>query len=174
MAIFRRTMSVVLILGGGAVFSQAPEFTQQYRQRIGGALDELQAIVSAFEAQAAQFGLDRQAALKTYAASQSPFLAGQGDTMRSTLRRYDALALQQAELEREPAVTRPLVLMRHVDLQIVRNAWRDFIPAVPIDLAGLIWSLAGCLFGWAMSSSLYLFSKRPVRHRSEEDRNTKG
>jgi len=163
MTIIRRTMSFILILVGGAVFSQAPEFTQQYRQRLGGALDELQAIVSAFEAQAAQFGLDRQAALKTYAASQSPFLVGQGETMRSTLSRYDTLLLQQAELAREPVVTRPLVLLRHVDLQIARNAWRDFIPAVPIDLAGLVWSLAGCLSGWAMSSGLYLFSKRPVR-----------
>jgi len=111
MTIIRRTMSFILILVGGAVFSQAPEFTQQYRQRLGGALDELQAIVSAFEAQAAQFGLDRQAALKTYAASQSPFLVGQGETMRSTLSRYDTLLLQQAELAREPVVTRPICVM---------------------------------------------------------------
>jgi hypothetical protein len=96
MAIFRRILFVLLILAGGAVFSQSPEFAQQYRQRIGGALDELQTIVSPFEAQAAKFGLEREAALETYTASQSPFLVGQGQTMRETIERYIKLSLQQA------------------------------------------------------------------------------
>ena len=33
----------------GALASQAPEFAQQYRQRLGGALDELTAIVAQFD-----------------------------------------------------------------------------------------------------------------------------
>ncbi|MBB3444674.1 hypothetical protein FHT93_004547 [Rhizobium sp. BK379] len=38
---------VILAVGlaGGTLFSQAPEFAQQYRQRIGGAVDELRIIV---------------------------------------------------------------------------------------------------------------------------------
>lgn len=151
MGIVHRILTVVLVLLGGGLFSQAPEFTQQYRQRIGGALDELHTIVTAFEQQASQFGLSRNEALATYAASQSPFLEGQGATMRATIDRYTALSMQQAELSREPAVTRPLLLLRRFDVQIARNAWHDFVPAMPMGIAGLFWAFAGCLCGWAAS-----------------------
>ena len=36
---------------------QWPEFSQQYRQRLGGALDELRRVVAAFEAEAASHAL---------------------------------------------------------------------------------------------------------------------
>jgi hypothetical protein len=167
MAFFRRVASIVFIVVGGAAFSQAPEFAQQYRQRIGGALDELHTIVSTFEAQAAKFGLDREEALETYTASRSPFLLGQGKTMRETIERYTKLSFQQGELTREPAVTRPLLLLRRLDGKIARNAWRDFIPALPIDSAGLVWLFAGCLCGWAISWTFSLLGKSSRNRRSE-------
>ncbi|MFL4990854.1 MAG: DUF2937 family protein, partial [Microvirga sp.] len=34
---------------GGVVASQGPEFGQQYRQRLGGAVDELRQVISRFE-----------------------------------------------------------------------------------------------------------------------------
>ena len=55
---------IVGVVFGGA-FSQAPEFAQQYRQRLGGALDELTAIVQRFDQDAARAGLDRRRAART-------------------------------------------------------------------------------------------------------------
>jgi len=79
MALLLRLPVLVMALLAGVLFSQAPEFSQQYRQRIGGAVDELRMVVDAFEAQAAASGLDRQGALSLYAASTQPFLRGQGE-----------------------------------------------------------------------------------------------
>ncbi|MBR7518809.1 DUF2937 family protein, partial [Mycobacterium tuberculosis] len=45
----------------GATLSQAPEFAQQYRQRLGGAVDELQTIIARFSADAARLGLQPEA-----------------------------------------------------------------------------------------------------------------
>ncbi|MBV9433737.1 MAG: DUF2937 family protein, partial [Hyphomicrobiales bacterium] len=38
---FRRTLSLAIALLAALAFSQLPEFTQQYAQRLGGAIDEL-------------------------------------------------------------------------------------------------------------------------------------
>lgn len=80
--------------------------------------------------------------------------------MRTTIDRYTALSMQQGELTREPAVTRPLLLLRRFDRQIARNAWHDFVPAIPIDIAGLLWAFAGCLCGWAMSLVPRVFGQK--------------
>ena len=74
---------VILAVGlaGGTLFSQAPEFAQQYRQRIGGAIDELRIIVDDFTKQAADHHLDRQQALDVYARSPDDFLRDRGLSM---------------------------------------------------------------------------------------------
>ena len=65
-------LSKVITLAGGvagaASFSQFPEFSQQYIQRMGGAVDELTRFVAEFDADAAELGLSRQAALVDLAA----------------------------------------------------------------------------------------------------------
>jgi len=48
----------------GFVLSQTPEFAQQYRQRLGGAIDELQRIVQQFDNDSRRAGYDRTSALR--------------------------------------------------------------------------------------------------------------
>ncbi len=40
--------------------SQVPEYAQQYRQRLGGAVDELTRIIAAFDADAARLAISRE------------------------------------------------------------------------------------------------------------------
>ena len=54
MALLRNTMTMAFGLAGALTLSQAPEFAQQYRQRLGGALDELRRVVADFDADAAK------------------------------------------------------------------------------------------------------------------------
>ena len=51
---FTRRLAAAIGLLFALVGMQGPEFTQQYRQRLGGALDELKRDVSAFNADAAR------------------------------------------------------------------------------------------------------------------------
>ena len=51
-ALFRRLSMAIGLLCGLAA-TQAPEFAQQYRQRLAGAVDELSRIVNQFDAEAA-------------------------------------------------------------------------------------------------------------------------
>jgi len=41
----RGTSLLIVGLMGAAFFAQAPEFAQQYRQRLGGAVEELRRVV---------------------------------------------------------------------------------------------------------------------------------
>jgi hypothetical protein len=152
MLMLGRMLTMAMALLAGIFFSQAPEFAQQYRQRIGGALDELKIIISEFDAQANHNGFDRQAALNIYALSPETFLRKQGESMRRTFDRYEMLAEQQRQLTLAPALARPFVVMRKPDSTTFANAWRDFTPALPVDLAGLTWAACGLFCGWLVAA----------------------
>ncbi len=137
-------------LFGGIVMSQAPELTQQYGQRIGGALDELRVIVENFDREAANNSIDRQKALQLYGASGEPFLRSQGVSMQQTISRYETLEEQEEALSTALPVLKPFVLIRAADKTIFANAFRDFIPAVPVSIPGMVWASIGFLVGWGL------------------------
>ena len=143
MALIRKTVTVTAALVGGVLFSQAPEFSQQYRQRLGGALDELRVIVTDFDNQSMQAGLGRESALALYSSSAESFLRDRGTSMRQTFNRYAALTTQQEELVRAPALARPFYVLKYPDPMIVENAWQDFVPGVPVSISGAAWTTAG-------------------------------
>ena len=57
LAMLARRLALAIGLLCGLIGTQWPEFSQQYRQRLGGALDELSRIVAAFDAEAASRSL---------------------------------------------------------------------------------------------------------------------
>ncbi|MBP1859419.1 DUF2937 family protein [Rhizobium herbae] len=158
-----RFIALGAALFGGIVASQAPELTQQYRQRIGGALDELRVLVEAFDQQAGSNALDREKALGIYAASAEPFLKEQGETMRDTIIRYETLKAQEENLASAAPILQPFVLVRDADGAVLGNAWRDFIPAVPISLPGLTWAGIGFAAGWVLTGLAAFLSRGAYR-----------
>ncbi len=128
---------------GALTASQLPEFAQQYRQRLGGAVDELLRVVADFDADAARNELTRDTALQTYGRSAEPFLRDRGASMQNVFARYDALSEQRERLESAPAVMRPIVVLSRPDPKVLEGAWSDFEPAVPITASGFIWAAIG-------------------------------
>ncbi|MDQ3558614.1 MAG: DUF2937 family protein [Pseudomonadota bacterium] len=138
-----RFVVVLAATFGGLTASQLPEFAQQYRQRLGGALAELNRIVSEFEADAARNRLTRDEAVRTYTTSNETFLRDQGVSVTGTLSRQERLAEQRARLESAPPIMRPVVMLSHTDETVMRGAWTDFEPAVPVTSAGFVWAAIG-------------------------------
>jgi hypothetical protein len=130
-------------LFGALASSQLPEFAQQYRQRLGGALDEMRQVVLAFEADANRNELTRTEALDRYRGSDQPFLRDQGVTAERTISRYEDLAEQEARLEAAPPLMRPVVVLSEPDSRVVRAAWSDYEPAMPVTAAGFVWAAIG-------------------------------
>ena len=139
----RRLPTLILALLGAALLSQAPEFAQQYRQRLGGALDELRVVVADFARDAANASLSRDDAVGRMRTSADGFVRDRGSSMQATIERFERLEAQAARLEAAPPAWRPAVVARGADRRILAAAWEAFEPAVPLTTAGLVWAFLG-------------------------------
>lgn len=136
--------AAALIFAIGA--SQFPEFAQQYRQRLGGAIEELGLVVSEFDRDATNSGLSRSQALQLHQQSTVPLFQARGRSMSTTIRRYETLLWQKDNFEKSSTMIQPLVLA-YSDEATFAGAWHDFRPAVPTTLDGLIWAVLGFFAG---------------------------
>jgi Protein of unknown function (DUF2937) len=142
-----RTIILAGALIGGAALSQAPEFTQQYRQRLGGAMAELQHVLADFDRDARANNLSREKALGLYAASPEKFLNDRGNSIRRIIDRYGRLARQNGDFASVKPVWQPFSFIADHDGQVWSGAWHDFQPGLPLTLRGAVWAGIGALFG---------------------------
>ena len=109
-------------------------------------------VVADFDADAARSGMTREAALETYDRSAEQFLRDRGISMAEAIRRFEWLAEQEARLESAPPLMRPVVVLSGPDERVLRGAWSDFEPALPVTPAGLIWAGIGLLLAAGLMS----------------------
>ncbi|UYV36111.1 DUF2937 family protein [Rhodobacteraceae bacterium D3-12] len=136
-------------IAGAAGLSQAPEFSQQYMQRLGGAVDELERFVAEFDADATAVGLSRAAALESLS-NGGAMGAKRAETMGHTLARYEHMSGELAEMRGAGAFTRSYRVARFSDKEIAANTWGAFRPAVPLTVEGAIFAGIGLLGGLAL------------------------
>jgi len=135
----------VLCVIGAVIFSQAPEFMQQYLQRLGGHLDEARRQLQQFRQAAAQSGLTLDRLIAQTSANSDAAVAKLGAVMTNAATRVDTLESAQNALLNASLWTRPFVFLEHVDSSIARATWTIFQPAVPTTLEGLVYALCGML-----------------------------
>jgi hypothetical protein len=142
-----RRLILALSLFLGALASQLPEFAQQYRQRLGGAIDELQRIVAQFDRDAQSEQLSRDAALDRLGANADPLAQKRATDMREILAREARLSRQQQAMTEAGAFGRLGALATNVDPGVAQRAWQDFEPAIPATAEGLVTGAVGFLVG---------------------------
>lgn len=148
---FARRIAVLVGLFFGIVASQLPEYAQQYRQRLGGALDELNAQVARFDADASQSGITREEGVSRLQKSDDRFVQGRGEEMRDTVARRDRLQRQSEVFANSGPVTRLIVLAADFDPRVARGAYQAFEPGIPVTGEGIIAGLVGFLFGGGLT-----------------------
>lgn len=149
----------------GLTLSQAPEFAQQYRQRLGGALDELTDIITRFDADARRQGLTRNAAVDRLAANADPLARDRADDIRIVVARRDRLARQQAALAAAGPFARVVELTVDFDPGVAGRAWQSFEPAVPATLEGIATAGVGLALGLLLAETTRIGVKRQLRRR---------
>jgi Protein of unknown function (DUF2937) len=140
---------IALLIGVvfAVVASQLPEYAQQYRQRLGGAIDELNATIERFDAEAAQSGMNQEQGITHLQQSADRFVQQRGDQMRDSIMRRDRLAKQSGDFAKAGPVGRVLVLAEDFDPQIAARAYQVYEPAVPTTSEGLIAAVVGFVAG---------------------------
>ena len=149
-----RRIALGFALFCGLIASQLPEFAQQYRQRLGGAIDELTAIVDQFAAEAASQGMDASKAIAQLEANNDSLARDRGRAMTQTIERRDRLAAQKARFESAGPGARLLAFFEYVDPKIVGRAWTDFEPAAPTTGEGLATAGVGAAAGYGLARLL--------------------
>lgn len=169
MVVFNR-IAVVLALVIAALSSQLPEFAQQYRQRLGGAIDELNRIIADFDADAAQRGMNGAQAIASLEANSDSFVRGRGIQMHAIELRRDRLERQLQDLETPAPLGAVVALAKNFDSGVAANVLSNFDPAVPVTLDGLVSALLGFAVGF---SAIHLCAwpvRRHYRRRMARER----
>lgn len=162
---FRR-IAVVLALFCAAGASQEPEFAQQYRQRLGGAIDALQRVLADFDKDAAAAGLDRSSGVAHLQADKDPFVQGQGAEIERIEARKARLTEQLLEMNEAGPFGQAVALVRDLDPSLASRALRSFQPALPITSQGLFAGLIGFLLGLGLVHG----AAWPIRRRRRRAR----
>ena len=152
-----------MFLGGMCAVgaSQAPEFAQQYTQRLGGAVDELKVVVGHFDRDAAAVGLSRAGGLDRLDSSDDRFVNYRGKSIRTTVERFEKLTRHYSGMQAPDVTRRISEMLINMDKPTAKMAASDYRPAIPVTaegfFAGLLGFLVGTLGGGVITALLKSF-----------------
>lgn len=155
------TLSAGLI--GAAASSQFPEYSQQYTQRLGGAVDALAKVVADFDGSAAAVGLSREAALDQM--TGTAFLDRRRQDMQVTFARHDSLQADLAAVQDAGPFMRAYHAARMTDRQIAQATIEAYQPALPLTFAGLSFAGAGFVVAAGLFGLILRLLAWPLRRR---------
>lgn len=143
----RFALAVGLVLA--VICSQVPEFVQQYRQRLGGTLDELRRAVGRFDDEARAQSLSREAGIARLRDNADPLVQARGSDIADAVDRERRLSAQQGAFETAGPLLRYWVFVDGLDPELAGRTYAIFEPAVPVTPSGLVAGGVGLAAGYA-------------------------
>lgn len=169
-------LCVGLACGAGA--SQAPEFTQQYLQRLGGWVDSYQDMVTRLDARAAQFDMTREQYIAALQASTDPKVRSEAANIASWPVYLKKFTEMQQILQNGPSWTHPFRVLEHYNdpafSPIIKETLADYKMGAQFTGEGAAFGGAGFVVGWlltGMATSLLGAPIRIIRRRREKPKN---
>lgn len=169
MTVFRRLPLILAAALGGLLTSQFPAFFDQYVQSLGGRLDQARIHAARIVEVARDQSLDVETYIRRFADNADPVVRSQAEVMASTLADESRLSTAYAVLTQAPAGLRPIVLLRHLDLDVAAATADRFTPAAPLGPEGLLYLGIGALLGLAALAggrTLVRHARRRLAERS--------
>ncbi|GEP00245.1 DUF2937 family protein [Methylobacterium haplocladii] len=144
-----RTFGLALGIIGAIIAAQAPEFAQQYAQRLGGAIEELRRQIATLDSDAQATGNTRESAIENLRKNADALVARRGEAVRGDVERFRALDAQKQAIDAAASpLGKTVAVARNPDVAVAWAAYRDYRPAVPTTTDGLIAGLVGFLVAW--------------------------
>jgi hypothetical protein len=144
-----RTVSLAAGVIGAIAGAQLPEIMQQYQQRLGGATDEIAAVVGRFDSDAAVNNLSRSDALSHLRESEEDLVRRRGIDMELNIERLSILR-EQREYLKGDYPTRAVHFLWSADGTLLQDTLADYKPAVPTTVEGAISAFIGFVAGWSI------------------------
>ena len=128
--------------------SQLPEYLQQYRQRLGGAVEELKRVVARFDAEAQAQSLTREQGITRLEGNSDPLVQARGTDMQTDVDRERRLEAQQQAFADAGPISQYWVLLERLDPTLASQAYAIYQPALPLTPAGFVAGAVGLVAGW--------------------------
>ena len=159
-----RRLALAIAVLAGLIGSQGPEFAQQYRQCLGGALGELNRVVAEFDGEIQRQNLSRAEALKRLKDNSDPVARERGEDMGEAIDRAQRLSKQIEALNSAGPLMRLYVVATNFDPEIARSTLDNYEPAEPLSVGALTAGGLAALWGWAATRLVaWPFSRRSLR-----------
>jgi exonuclease VII large subunit len=146
----------MMIIGASALValltSQVPEFLQQYRQRLGGAADELRTVVRHFDEDSRRSGYQRHDALQLMKRNPERLIRDQALRMEENVSRLDRLNQQQEALSEGVTLEAFFAVLANYDPPLVEKTYDNFTPALPLTFTSLMFALLGFVTSFGVLS----------------------
>ncbi|MFC5486841.1 DUF2937 family protein [Microvirga aerilata] len=165
-----RIVAFGLGLLGGVTASQGPEFAQQYRQRLGGAIDELRQVIQRFDTDAQASGETRESAIARLRSNTDSFVSRQGAAMQANAERLGRLETHRDTMVQAGSFARVALMVRDGDRDVMEAVYRDFEPALPVTEEGFLSAAIGFVAVWGglllLTSFIRSLWRRPHSRRA--------
>ena len=141
------------------VLSQFPEFSQQYQQRLGGKLGELQRVVTDFTNDANLSDQSVQDAIDRLKASGDELVAARGDRLEGYVNDFSKLLEHQDIFLTGNFLEIAAVIILNLDSDLVIATYEQFSPAIPVSIDGFLLAGVGFVVGYLSVGILLFFLK---------------
>jgi hypothetical protein len=130
---------------------QGPEFAQQYRQRLAGAIDELQRAVTEFDAEAGRQSLSPEQAVARLQTNADLLARERGDAAADNQVRLARLSQEFADMRNSPSVSRLWTFVTDFDPETASRTLSDYEPAAPTTSEAFIVAAVTGVLGWGLT-----------------------
>ncbi len=141
MNLVRGFLDRLILLAAVLAAACVPSFIAQYRQRLGGRLDQVHADLAPFQAIADRnFGGSLAKMIDYHLASKDPTFHSEGAALQSMV---DAVTRLQAALQalNTDLVHQCLYLVRHPDYDLLHSTWSVYQPGFTLTPQGALFTL---------------------------------
>lgn len=153
----------LILLAAVVAAACIPSFIAQYRQRLGGRLDQVLADLAPFQAIANRnFGGDLGALIRHHLASQDATFHAEGAAVQGMLDSAARLRSAAQALNTD-LVHQCLYLARHADPQLLGATWNIYQPGFTLTVQGVVFALAVGALVWVIFLGAWHGSAGAVR-----------
>lgn len=141
-------LSRLSAVAGALIFSQLPQYLQQYTQRLGGHVNEIGRLVEQLQMLALQSGKSLSQYIDKFTRSNDPDFAQQGEWMQTLVERHAQLSAAWEAITHATPLTRLSAYLAHHQSEIAKTTLAFFQPAFPMTVEAGIYALIGALIGY--------------------------
>ena len=155
----RGLLDRLVLIAGVIIGGCIPGFIQQYRQRVGGRLDQVQLDLAPFQEIARRFhDGDMDKMVGHHLASTDATFHAEGEALRAML---ESLARLQAVVEGLAGSVWQQVgfLLRHYDQDIGAATWRDHVPNFSLDAGSIVIALTVGVIFWLVFQLVWVLAR---------------